>query len=99
MPHEILFEHIADRDDAFRTFRVVWEPYTNRVALHFRNHREAAHGLVGTPEETIQYLDRRAAGGAPWNGGPPREARRRLAKLIGEQTGRLQEDVPVTDSG
>ncbi len=99
MPHEIVFEHVADRHDAFRTFRVVWEPYTNRVALHFRNHREAAHGLVGTPEETVQYLDRRAQAGPPWNDGAPREARQRLAELIGEQTGKPREDARVTDSG
>ena len=99
MPHEIIYEHVAEPGDAFQVFRVVWEPYTNRVALHFASHREAAHGLVGTPEETIEYLERRAAGGAPWDAGPPREARRRLAELVGEQTGQPREGTRVTDGG
>jgi len=85
--HRIIYEHIAVQDDSFRSFRVLWEPYTNRVALHFRNHREWANGLVGTPEETIRYLDSRARSGAPWDRGAPREARRALAELIGEQSG------------
>ncbi|MGD9497447.1 MAG: hypothetical protein AB7Y46_14195 [Armatimonadota bacterium] len=84
MPHRIIYEHISGWEDDFRTFRVVWEPYTNRVALHFRDKREAAHGLVGTVEETIRYLDKRARGGPPWDRGAPREARQRLAQLIGE---------------
>ena len=95
MPHQIIYEHIADRGDAFRTFRVVWEPYTNRVALHFRNHREAAHGLVGTLEETIAYLDRRAEAGPPWNDGPPRAARERLAEL--RRKGVPADEAPVGD--
>lgn len=84
MPHKILYEHIATPNDVFRTFRIVWEPYTNRVALHFSNPAESANGLVGTPEETIRYLDRRAEYGPPWDSGPPREARERLARLLGE---------------
>lgn len=83
MPHEILFEHIAGGRDDFRSFRVVWEPYTNRVALKFRRPEEVANGLVGTPEETIRYLDSRAESGAPWDRGAPREARRRLMALLG----------------
>ncbi len=83
MPHQILYEHIATPDDTFRTFRIVWEPYTNRVALHFSNLTECANGLVGTPEETIRYLDQRAEHGPPWDSGPPREARKRLTRLVG----------------
>ena len=85
MPHRIIYEYIAVGDDTFRSFRVLWEPYTNRVALHFRNHREWAKGLVGTPEETIRYLDDRARSGPPWDSGAPREARHALAELIGKQ--------------
>lgn len=82
MPHQILYEHIGGEKDDFRSFRVVWEPYTDRVALRFRSPWEVANGLVGTPEETIRYLDSRAETGAPWDSGAPREARQRLAALL-----------------
>jgi hypothetical protein len=83
MAHQILYDHIPSGRDAFKTFRVLWEPYTNRVALRFRNGTESANGLVGTPEETVRYLDMRARSGAPWNSGAPREARERIAELSG----------------
>lgn len=79
--HEIIYEHWGTEADAFRVFRLVWEPYTNRVALHFRSRWEAAQGLIGTPQELIAYLDGRAAGGPPWDSGVPIEARERLARL------------------
>jgi hypothetical protein len=53
------------------------------VALRFRSATEAANGLVGTPEETIRYLDTRARSGYPWDSEAPREARKHLAKLSG----------------
>lgn len=85
MAHQILYDHIPSPGDEFRTFRVLWEPYTNRVALRFRNCTESANGLVGSPEETVRYLDMRARGGHPWNHGAPREARERLARLSGNE--------------
>ncbi|NLO04204.1 MAG: hypothetical protein GX131_00105 [candidate division WS1 bacterium] len=81
MAHQILYDYIPRPGDYFTTFRVLWEPYTNRVSLRFRSGREAASGLVGTPEETVRYLDIRARAGAPWNSGAPREARERLVRL------------------
>jgi len=81
--HQILYDHVPKPGDDFRTFRVLWEPYTNRVALRFRTRPEAANGLVGSPEETVKYLDKRARGGYPWDRGAPREAREKLAKLSG----------------
>ncbi len=86
MAHQILYDHVSSPSDQFQTFRVLWEPYTNRVALRFRNGTEAANGLVGTPEETIRYLDMRARGGHPWNTGAPREARRQLVRISGSAT-------------
>ena len=90
--HQILYDHIPSPGDAFSTFRVLWEPYTNRVALRFRNCNEAANGLVGSVDETIDYLDRRAKAGPPWDQGAPREARRELAKIIGAD---LDEELAV----
>lgn len=83
MAHQILYDHIPSPGDQFQTFRVLWEPYTNRVALRFRSGTEAANGLVGSPEETITYLDKRARAGYPWDRGAPREARRALARISG----------------
>ncbi len=83
MAHQILYDHVPSPGDQFQTFRVLWEPYTNRVALRFRNGSESANGLVGTPEETIRYLDMRASAGHPWNSGAPREARRHLERISG----------------
>jgi hypothetical protein len=83
MAHQILYDHIPSPGDAFRTFRVLWEPYTNRVALRFRTNYEAANGLTGSPEETVAYLNQRARGGYPWDCGAPREARLRLERLSG----------------
>ena len=84
MAHHILYDHMAAPGDGdFRTFRVLWEPYTNRIALRFRNEREATNGLVGTPEEIAKYLDIRAESGPPWNQRVPREARRCIAELVG----------------
>ncbi len=88
MAHRILYDHIPGPDDAFSTFRVLWEPYTNRVALRFRSYDEAANGLTGTPEETAKYLDIRARSGPPWDSGAPREARKHLARIGG---------IPVED--
>jgi hypothetical protein len=82
--HQILYDHIPRPGDTFQTFRVLWEPYTNQVALRFRNCKEAANGLVGSMEETIAYLDRRARAGHPWDSGAPREARRQLARISGD---------------
>ena len=81
MSHRVVYDHIPGPDDYFQTFRVLWEPYTNRVALRFRNLTESANGLVGTPEETIRYLETRAKAGAPWDRGAPLAARRALASL------------------
>lgn len=81
MGHEIVYDHLGSDRDTFRVFRLVWEPYTNRVALHFCSRREAAHGLIGTPEEIVRYLDERAAAGPPWDRGVPLEARERLLSL------------------
>jgi len=83
MAHQILYDHIPSPGDPFQTFRVLWEPYTNRVALRFRNTSEAANGLVGSMEETINYLDRRARAGHPWDEGAPRQARQELARVSG----------------
>ena len=83
MAHQILYDHSPRPGDDFQTFRVLWEPYTNRVALRFRTGTESANGLVGTPEETIHYLDMRANAGHPWNSGAPREARRKLTRISG----------------
>lgn len=93
MSHQILYDHIPGPGDAFRTFRVLWEPYTNRVALRFRSTTESANGLVGTPEETVQYLDKRAQGGYPWDRGAPRQAREQLAKLSGVEE--REEEAPA----
>ncbi len=84
MAHHIVYDHIPGREDDFVTLRVVWEPYTNRISLRFRNRQEAASGLVGTPKEIIDYLDMRAKSGSPWDQEAPRAARRRIAALIGE---------------
>lgn len=84
MAHQIVFDHIPHPGDDFQTFRVLWEPYTNRVALRFRTASESANGLVGTPEETIHYLDMRAGAGHPWDSGAPREARRQLVRISGD---------------
>ncbi|MGI5817030.1 MAG: hypothetical protein ACOX9R_02915 [Armatimonadota bacterium] len=84
MSHQILYEHVPSPGDSFTTFRVLWEPYTNRVALRFRNATEAANGLVGSPAETVRYLDIRARSGYPWDRGAPRAAREKLAGLGGE---------------
>ncbi|MGC9320598.1 MAG: hypothetical protein ACP5KN_21375 [Armatimonadota bacterium] len=78
MAHRIVYDHMSVGDDPFDVFRVLLEPYTNRVSLRFRTKWEAANGVVGTPEETIRYLDERAEAGAPWDSGAPREARKRL---------------------
>lgn len=94
MSHQIVYDHIPSPGDDFKTFRVLWEPYTNRVALRFRNGFESANGLVGSPEETVKYLDKRARGGYPWDRGAPREARKLLARLSGLTDD--QEDVAVS---
>jgi len=86
MGHEILYDHLGDDRDTFRVFRLVWEPYTNRVALHFCSRREAAHGLIGTPDEIVRYLDERAASGPPWDRGVPLEARERLVNMQPKQS-------------
>jgi len=83
MAHQVLYDHIPSPGDAFSTFRVLWEPYTNRVALRFHSTTESANGLVGSPEETVTYLDKRAQSGYPWDRGAPRKARDQLAKLSG----------------
>ncbi len=83
MAHRILYDHIPSPEDPFQTFRLLWEPYTNQVALRFRNVEEAANGIVGSAEEMIEYLDKRARGGPPWDRGAPREARRELARISG----------------
>jgi hypothetical protein len=85
MAHQILYDHIPSGGDPFKTFRVLWEPYTNRVALRFRNGTESANGLVGSPEETVAYLDMRARSGPPWDSGAPREARARISKLVARE--------------
>ncbi|MEA3400847.1 MAG: hypothetical protein U9R79_06310 [Armatimonadota bacterium] len=85
MAHRIVYDHMPVGDDPFHVFRVLLEPYTNRVSLRFRTKWEAANGLVGTPEETISYLDERAQAGAPWDSGAPREARKRLQGLAGAE--------------
>ncbi len=93
MAHQILYEHFPKPTDPFKTFRVLWEPYTNRVSLRFRNYCESANGLVGTPEEALSYLDMRARTGPPWNSEAPREARRRLSMLVQEEDAtRIQEN-------
>ncbi len=91
MGHEIVYEYLGTDRDVFRVFRLIWEAYTNRVALHFCSRQEAAHGLIGTPEDIICYLDERAASGPPWDRGVPREARERL---VGLKSGRAA-DLPV----
>lgn len=89
MAHHILYDYVPRPGDEFRTFRVLWEPYTNSVALRFRNSNEATNGIVGSPEEIAHYLDLRAMSGAPWGHTAPREARRRIGVLIGEDRGQL----------
>lgn len=86
MGHEIVYDYVGTDRDTFRVFRLVWEPYTNRVALHFCSRREAAHGLIGTPDEIVRYLDERAATGPPWDRDVPIEARRRLVGLQPRRT-------------
>jgi hypothetical protein len=84
MAHKILYEHIGD-DDEFSMFRVVWEPITEHVALYCRNDNEYLNGMVRPLPQMIEYFDRRAVAGAPWNGRVARLARRQLAHLIGEE--------------
>ena len=84
MAHYIIYDHIASPGDDFKTLRVLWEPYTNRISLRFRNGHEAASGIVGTPNEIIRYIDLRRLAGSPWNQQPPQEARARIAALVGE---------------
>jgi len=83
MPHSILYDHGFGGDEHFRTLTVLWEPHTNRVSLRFRNKRESASGMVGTVAEIIEYLDSRAAAGSPWNTEGPRDARAKLANIMG----------------
>ncbi len=84
LAHSILYDHGFGGDEHFRTLTVLWEPHTNRVSLRFRNKRESASGMVGTVEEIIDYLDSRAASGYPWDTEGPRDARAKLARVMGD---------------
>lgn len=90
MAHQILYDYVGGPDENFRTLRVLWEPYTNRVSLRFRNCHEAANGLVASPEDMVRYLDIRKKSGPPWDEYAPREARRRIASLVGEDLTELR---------
>lgn len=91
MSHQILYEHVPSPGDSFTTFRVLWEPYTNRVALRFRNATEAANGLVGSPAETVRYprytsakrisVGQRGAAGGERETRGPRRGRQRMTEI------------------
>ncbi len=83
MAHQILYDHGIMGDEYFKTLTVLWEPHTNNISLRFQNKRESASGMVGSVEEMLQYLDSRALNGHPWDSEGPREARRKLADVIG----------------
>jgi len=84
LSHEIVYEHVGGHD-AFKTLRLVWEPISDYVSLYFRTPKDAATGMVRPLSQMIEYFDRRAIGGPPWDGPVARAARRRLAELMGKQ--------------
>ncbi len=84
MPHEILYEYIGP-NEGFSTLRLIWEPVSNHISLYFRTDREAVNGVVKPLDEMIEYFDRRALAGPPWNGWVARQARGQLAAVAGEE--------------
>lgn len=84
MPHEILYDHIGPTD-SFKTLRLIWEPLSEHVSLYFRTDREAIFGMVKPVAEMMEYFDRRALSGPPWNSSIAHHARSRLAAVAGDE--------------
>ena len=84
MPHKIVYDYIGP-EEGFRTLRLVWEPLSDRVAIYFRTEHEAMNGMIKPLRDMIDYLDRRGLTGPPWSGRVAREARGRLAAIMGTE--------------
>jgi len=84
MAHQMIYEHIGGHG-GFKALRLLWEPTSDYVSLYFRNDRESLR-IVKPLEEMLEYFDRRAAGGPPWDGRVARTARGTVAELLGVPT-------------